>query len=110
MESDSEFMVVVARSCRAVERAVEKYDEEKSPTSLDSLLFCTNELYRLLMATSGEQNQDLEEVGRGIGLLNEIERGRESLTSPVTLQILLTNQEGVLNLTFTKSKLNIFSI
>ena len=25
------------------------------------------------MATSGEQNQDLEEVGRGIGLLNEIE-------------------------------------
>ena len=73
MESDSEFMVVVARSCRAVERAVEKYDEEKSPTSLDSLLFCTNELYRLLMATSGEQNQDLEEVGRGIGLLNEIE-------------------------------------
>ena len=36
-------------------------------------LFCTNELYRLLMATSGEQNQDLEEVGRGIGLLNEIE-------------------------------------
>ena len=72
-ESDSEFMVVVARSCRAVERAVENYDEEKSPTSLDSLLFCTNELYRLLMATSGEQNQDLEEVGRGIGLLNEIE-------------------------------------
>ena len=66
-----EFRTALIDSCGAVSRAVEKYEEEKSPSSLDSLLYHSNRLYRLLLASSGEE--ELEQVGRSISLLLELE-------------------------------------
>ena len=66
-----EFRTALIDSCGAVSRAVEKYEEEKSPSSLDSLLYHSNRLYRLLLASSGEE--ELEQVGRSISLLMELE-------------------------------------
>ena len=52
MESDSaEFRVAVTNSCIAVVEAVKKYDKERSPSSLDTLIFHSNDLYRLLLAS-----------------------------------------------------------
>ena len=48
-------------SCiNVVQAAVDKYDEVRSPSSLNTLIFC--DLYRLLLAS--EQDLVLEEVGR----------------------------------------------
>ena len=70
---ESEFRSVLTSSCRSVARAVEKYEEEKSPSSMDSLLFQANQLYRLLLASCGDgQLPILEQVGQSISLLNEI--------------------------------------
>ena len=51
---------------------LENYEEEKSPLSLDSLLFRANELYRLLL-NSHPNDEVLERVGTSIGLLTIIE-------------------------------------
>ena len=56
-------------------RAVEKIEEEWSPSSLDALTFHVNQLYRLLVAYCDDQQ--LEEVGRSLALLTELEQSVE---------------------------------
>ncbi len=64
-------MLTISRSCINVVDAVEKHEEERSPSSLDILIFHASGLYRLLLAS--EQPQSLEEIGRSIAILYEIE-------------------------------------
>ena len=69
---ESEFQLALSSSCRSVKRSLENYEEEKSPLSLDSLLFHANELYRLLLI-SHPNDEVLERVGTSIGLLTIVE-------------------------------------
>ena len=59
----SNIEIAISAVCTAVARATEKVEEERSPSSIDSLIFHGNQLYRLLLAYS-EDDQLLEEVGR----------------------------------------------
>ncbi len=76
MLMEDQFEVAVQSSCAAVTRAVQKNDEEKSPSSLDGLLYHAHQLHRLLLARAGGENE-LEQVGRSITLLNELEETLE---------------------------------
>ena len=69
---ESQGQIAVSNVCRAVVRAVEKLDEEWSPATLDVMIFHSNQLYRLLLAYCGDTHV-LEEVGRSLTLLSEIE-------------------------------------
>ena len=67
--------VAISTVCKAVFRATEKV-EEWSPSSLDALVFHVNQLYRLLIAYC-DDDQKLEEVGRSLALLTELEHSME---------------------------------
>ena len=69
MESASEGLIAV---CRAVIRAIEKLEEEWSPSFMDVLIFHSNQLYRLLLAYCNDE-EVLEKVGRSLSYLAEIE-------------------------------------
>ena len=73
---ESQGQIAVSNVCRAVVRAVEKLDEEWSPATLDVMIFHSNQLYRLLLAYCGDTHV-LEEVGRSLTLLSEIEESME---------------------------------
>ena len=62
----------------AVVRASEKLDEVWSPSSLDAVTFHVNQLYRLLLVYC-DDDHILEDVGKSIALLTEIEDGMEEL-------------------------------
>lgn len=68
--------VTISTVCTAVVRAVEKVQEEWSPSSHDTLIFHVNQLYRLLV-TYCDDDQQLEEVGRSLALLTELEQSME---------------------------------
>ena len=70
--------VAVSTVCRAVVRASEKLDEVWSPSSLDAVIFHVNQLYRLLLVYCDDDHV-LEDVGRSIALLAEIEDRMEEL-------------------------------
>ena len=69
-------MAAISTVCTAVVRTVEKVEEEWSPTSFDALVFLVNQLYRLLLAYCDDDRQ-VEEVGRGLALLTELEQSVE---------------------------------
>ncbi len=60
--------LAISRSCINV-NAVEKHEKERSPSTLDILIFYASDLYRLLMAS--EQHQSLEEIGRYCDFIEE---------------------------------------
>ena len=68
-----EGQVAISTVCTAIVRAVEKVEEEWSPSTLDALIFHVNQLYRLLVAYC-DDDQQLEEVGRSLALLTELEQ------------------------------------
>lgn len=70
-----EGQVAISTVCTAIVRAVEKV-EEWSPSTLDALIFHVNQLYRLLVAYC-DDDQQLEEVGRSLALLTELEQSVE---------------------------------
>ena len=70
-QDTEEMCLAISQSCVNVVNAVEKHEEERSPSSLDILIFHASDLYRLLLAS--EHHQSLEEIGRSITILYEIE-------------------------------------
>ena len=69
-------LVAISSVCTAVVRAVEKVEEEWSPSSFDCLVFHVNQLYRLLVAYC-DDDQQVEEIGRSLALLTELEESME---------------------------------
>ena len=84
--------VAISAVCTAVFRATEKV-EEWSPSSLDALIFHVNQLYRLLIAYC-DDDQKLEEVGRSLALLTELEHSMEEAGHTGYAANLIPGQNG----------------
>lgn len=69
-------LVAISTVCTAVVRAVEKVEEEWSPSFPYCLVFHVNQLHRLLVAYC-DDDQQVEEVGRSLALLTELEESVE---------------------------------
>ena len=69
-----EGQVAISTACTAIVTAVEKV-EEWSPSTLDALIFHVNQLYTLIAYC--DDDQQLEEVGRSLALLTELEQSVE---------------------------------
>ena len=89
MECQSE--IAISAVCTAVARATEKVEEERSPSSIDSLIFHGNQLYRLLLAYC-EDDQLLEEVGRSLAMLSDLEQSIDEGSDTGYVAHLLVNQ------------------
>ena len=79
---------MISSTCRAVLRAVEKFEEEKSISYLDGLLFHTNILYRYLVVYC-DDDHILEEVGKSMAILEDIQENTEQsgyVVNPVQCQ------------------------
>ena len=85
--------VAISTVCTAVFRATEKVEEEWSPSSLDALIFHVNQLYRLLIAYC-DDDQKLEEVGRSLALLTELEHSMEEAGHTGYAANLIPGQNG----------------
>ena len=84
--------VAISTVCTAVFKATEKV-EEWSPSSLDALIFYVNQLYRLLIA-SCDDHQKLEEIGRSLALLTELEHSMEEAGHTGYAANLIPGQNG----------------
>ena len=72
----SQGLATLGNVCTAVSRAAEKVEEEWSPRSVDVLVFHSHQLHRFLLLYC-DDDQVLEDVGRSIRLLAEIEESME---------------------------------
>ena len=72
----SQGLSTLSNVCTAVSRAAEKVEEEWSPRSVDVLVFLSHQLHRFLLLYC-DNDQVLDDVGRSIGLLAEIEENME---------------------------------
>ena len=68
---ESECGAALSGVCRAVTIAIERFEEERSPSSIDILTFHVNELYRFLLVYCDDEL--LEDVGRSMAIITEIE-------------------------------------
>ena len=62
--------------CRAVTIAIEHFEEERSPSSIDILIFHVNVLYRFLLVNCDDEL--LKDVGRSMAIITETESMSEN--------------------------------
>ena len=88
----------------------QKVEEEWSPRSVDVLVFLSHQLHRFLLLYC-DNDQVLDDVGRSIGLLAEIEESMEEAchTSYVANELPSQSRRGRPNLIFARTRLNIFT-
>lgn len=58
MEAELEAETALTVCCLAVTRAIERFDEERSLSTLDILLFHSNHLYRCLLVYAEDDGSD----------------------------------------------------